>query len=472
MKRICERGLNWFQLYNYKGDVRGCSWIQNGYIGNIQENTAQEIFYGEKANQIRECLVNEDYSICRVDACPYLMMNDVDNHMVEYEDLPEYPTELYLGFEEICNYTCTCCSVRHTMAQNKDIDIESYYRKIEERIAPLLPHVTKLSANGCGELFCSKHTLNILANWKPLAEPDKIEVALESNGSLFDEEHWKQIENLGQYNLRVAITVMSFDEPTYQYLSGTKLPITRVENNLKFIKSLREKGIVNYFEIATVVQEQNFLGIPAFVQKCLDEYQPDSIRLRPYQSWGAQSPLETWFTDIRNPEHPYYQTYKKVMQHPVLKHPTVHDQSGGMDAVNRLNLPYKADGLKFKILSELYTKPEDMIKRLEGYSLDKKVIIYGASAIGKMLADKVSEKGYSVKYMIDQFSEENNYKGIPIVGLEQAKEMDKDACVVVVPIVNDKGILKCLIDKQYDRVISIKDLVGDERVRNELKGLM
>ena len=53
-----------------------------------------------------------------------------------------------------------------------------------------------------------------------------------SNGSMFNKNQWEEIANLGQYNLHVAITVMSFEEHTYQILSGTRLPISQIESNL------------------------------------------------------------------------------------------------------------------------------------------------------------------------------------------------------------------------------------------------
>ena len=66
---------------------------------------------------------------------------------------------------------------------------------------------------------------------------------LETNGSLFDEEHWKQIENLGKYKLNVAITIMSFEESVYQHLSGVNYPIEKIENNLRYVKNFARKGL-------------------------------------------------------------------------------------------------------------------------------------------------------------------------------------------------------------------------------------
>lgn len=471
MKKICDRGLNWFQIYDYRGSVRQCSWTRDGYIGNLIDDTVEDIYHGEKAERIRERLVNGDYSLCDVDACPYLAMNDLDKHIIEYEEVPTYPTELYLGFERICNYSCTSCNIHKCMEETKDKDLEVYYKNIEEKIMPILPHIKKISANGCGELFCSKHILNILANWKPLFAPEEVEVMLESNGSMFDEKHWKQIENLGQYNLSVAISVMSFDEPVYQYLSGTKLPITNVENNLKYIRHLREKGIINYFEIATVVQEQNFREMPEFVKKCIDEYNPDYIRLRPYESWGAQKPEEVWITDIRNPEHPYYHEYKKVMSHPILKHPLVHDWSGGLDTVQKTYFPYKIDSCKFRIISDLYNERNIIEDSISKYTENKDIIIYGLGAIGKVLIDKLVDNNYDVKYIIDQNPNIGTYKNINVYSWNDIEAYSRAELVIVTPIIDDDAIKNNLLEYGYKNIVSVKDIVNNISLNKELKGI-
>lgn len=471
MKKICERGLNWFQIYDYKGNVRQCSWTEDGYIGNLQDNTVHEVYHSEEAEKIRNRLINGDYSLCKVDACPYLAMNELEKHMLEYEDTPEYPTELYLGFERVCNYACTSCNIHKCMMEEKNENLEACYDKIEERLQPLLPHLKKISANGCGELFCSRHTLNILSNWKPLAAPEEVEVLLESNGSMFDEQHWKQIENLGKYNLQVAISVMSFDEPIYQYLSGTNLPVSRVENNLKFIRSLREKGIINYFEIATVVQEQNFRTMPAFVKKCIEEYNPDYIRLRPYESWGAQSEEEVWLTDIRNPEHPYYGEYKKVMTDPILKHPLVHDWSGGLDTVKKILFPYKTDNYKMRIITELLNNTDSIIRNIQNYTKSRKIVVYGIAAVGQILVQKLQENEYQVPYILDQNYESTTYKGISVIPFEKATKCEKNELIIITPIINSQRIGEELIRNGFSSIIYIRDLLENANLKLELEGL-
>lgn len=343
--KICDRGLNWFQIYNYKGDVRLCSW-RDGYIGNLMEHSIHEIWHGERAQEIRRQLLADDYSRCNIDACPYLANHEMDKRKVEY-NLPEYPRELMLAYENVCNYRCTSCTIQCTMPKEDWKAAEERCNIIDDRIREVLPHVEFIGANGHGEVFTSKHILKILSEWKPL-HPERARALLETNGSLFDAEHWQPIANLGQYHLNVAITVMSFDEYTYQALSGCRYPIQKILDNLAFVADLRRKGIVNYFELATVVQEQNFRTLPEFVRRCLS-YEPDCVRVRPYGPWGEADPDTMWFKDMRGKYHPFFEDYMRIIKDPIMKDPRVSNWGGDL-ASTMGDLPsrvlYKAEKAK------------------------------------------------------------------------------------------------------------------------------
>lgn len=463
MRKICERLLNFVQIVDYKGTVRLCGWLNDNIIGSISDQSMKEIYHSEHANELREKLMNGDYSLCNVDACPYLAMKDIDNHMIELDEISEYPEALYLAFENVCNYNCMSCNVHDIMLKNKAEDLEKGYDKIEKELEKVLPHVKTLGANGCGELFVSDRILKLLSEWRPLAPAEEISVRLETNGALFDEKHWKQIENLGKYHLKVAITVMSFDEHTYQLLSGTKLPISQVEDNLRFVKRLREQGIVNYFEIATVVQERNFRTVPEFARRCVEEFKADYVRLRPYMPWGSQEPEIEWFMDIRNPKHPYYSEYKEMKKDPIFNHPRVHDWSGGLDSINISSFPYKTSYLKEQILSNVIANSDEIIERLRPWVNGKRPAVYGLGIVGKILVKELEGKGMSPIFILDKYKSCNVYENIKVYNLEEVKEVDKDSPIIITPLLNVEEIEKELELLDYTgEKMHIKQLVGEK----------
>ena len=132
-RKICERALNFVQIMNYKGDVRICGWIIDDVIGSLSCSSMKEIYHSERANKLRERLMNGDYSLCNMNACPCLSMGEMDSHMVEIEEVPEYPEELFLAFENVCNYSCTSCTIHKSMPEKGTEDLKKSYDRIEEQ---------------------------------------------------------------------------------------------------------------------------------------------------------------------------------------------------------------------------------------------------------------------------------------------------------------------------------------------------
>lgn len=469
--RICERALNYLQIIDYEGTVRLCAWIKKevggGVIGKLKDESLYDIWHGEKAKELRGKLSSGDYSWCNIDQCPFLSRNEIEKHCDEIDDIPEYPEQLWLAFERNCNYACTCCTASFGGDNFHHQGEQQGYENIEKQIEDVLPHIKFLAANGLGELFASPHILKILSQWKPLAKPEDVTVLLETNGSLFDEKHWQQIANLGQYNLRVSITVMSFDEAAYQWCSGTKLPISQIESNLCFVKSLREQGIINYLELATVVQERNFRTVPELTRRFIEEFGADIVRLRPFDDCGAQSPEVEWFMDVRGAYHPYHQEYLEVMKDPIFKHPKVCDWSGGRDSENGDLLSYlekRGCGIGARDISNIFTKDKNIATKLEKYFKNRnidRIAVHGISTVGRMFLDTMKKTELVIDRLIDKNRAGNKEYGMTIIKL---KELPRNyGYPVVVCALTDYGEIETEISQHVlaPTIINIKALLSE-----------
>jgi len=463
--KICGRGLNFFQVIDYLGTVRLCGWMSNCSIGKLTEQSIEEIYHGKKANNIRLSLANKDYSNCVIDACPYLSKNIVEDKRIEINEVPKYPQELYLAYENVCNYQCTSCNLPLIMNNNKSIDLEECYERIEREIKKALPYVKTLSANGVGELFVSKRILKLLADWRPITPSSEISVLLETNGSLFDEHHWSKIENLGQYNLTVFITIMSFDEKIYQILSGVNYPISKIEENLRFVKSLKEKGIINRLEIATVVQERNFRTMPEFTRRSIEEFGADSVRLRPYAPWEAKPFEHEWFADVRNKYHPYHEEYLEIMKDPIFKHPKADDWGGGKSSQIG-DYPYKQyiqlHQIEKKRADILLTiiENDDFISWFGDEIGISELIIYGLGHIGRVITKLIHDK-VKFSYIIDRGIDINEYMGKKILSLSEIDDTEKDELILITLLNDVDKVKEELKEKKYiGKVIDIEEIIN------------
>lgn len=469
--KICKRGLSFFQVIDAHGNCRTCCWMKNNYIGNLLDCNIEQVYHGKLAQQIREKLGEENYELCPIDNCPYLANGTIKEQLVEVDEIPKYPTELYLAYEGKCNYQCTCCTSYKNMEETKAQDWSANYDVIERQIKEVLPYVKKISANGRGELFCSNRMLSLLREWRPLAPKGEISVTLETNGSLFNETNWKKIENLGQYYLKVAITVMSFQEDAYQYLSGTKLPVTNIINNLHYVKSLREKGIINELEVATVLQERNFREMPEFTRRCIEEFGVDSVRIRPIMPGGPLDPSIQWFMDVRNPYHPYYAEYKNIMKDPIFSNPKVLLWSGNCDSERE-----KIPGAEASALAK---KQEKMLSIIENILLDTQFVdklknyltqmnadslaIYGAGRVAQTIVTLNRINGnLDIKYLIDKYSSKEIVGGYSVIRPEAIGDQNQISEAVLITVLSgEKEIEKELQRLGYNgKFFTITDVMA------------
>lgn len=403
--KICRQAL-YVQVIDGIGTVRVCGWAGYYLIGNLKDQSMKEVYNSEAAKEFRRTLIEGTYDYCNEENCPYMANNTLESQIVEIDEIPEYPEIISLSYDRRCNYHCTCCCSR------SDDKMESVVQeKIEREIRAALPYVKELSANGLGEFFVSDSILRVIADWTP-EEGSDAEFSLETNGSLFNEANWEKVKNIGDVHLFVAITVHSFDEAAYQYLSGTKLKIDQIISNLRFVKKLREEGKINFLQIATVVQERNFRTLPEFVERCLNEFGADQVRVRRFLPEKAMDENYEWFFDVRNPLHPYHQEYLEIMKHPILKDPRVFHWTGD-HLSNRGELPAKAN---YRVMRNLFLT-DNIGKKLSDYLIGlgfDSIVLYAISDIARALLKVLKEEEMQVSYIYDRNTKLTEWQGLEV----------------------------------------------------------
>lgn len=456
MMELCRRTVEFVQVFNEEGEVRLCSWQKGGgVIGKLTDNTMEEIYHGSAAELIREYHLKRDYSNCRSTACPYVANQDVEKNFIKIDEVPKIPPALYLAYENVCNYNCVMCGISNCKKCVDAAEREKKLDKIDEELIKILPYVKKISANGMGELFLSKHILNLLSNWKPITDSAECTVELETNGSLFNEKNWNKIANLGQYHLHVAITILSFEEKTYQELSGTALPISNLIDNLHFVKSLREQGIINHLVLATVYQEKNFRELPQFTRRCLEEFGADVVRLRPVEAWG-ECDMDSWLRDVRNEYHPYHKEFVEVMKDPIFRHPAVRDGGGGK--VSGLGpAPYMVTRGRYHLLEGIFCN--DNFEQVIGNEIKTdKIAIYGMTIVGRALVSTLKSR-YEMPFGMDRSMNGQTVFGIPIYDINHIDGLDRDITIIVALDRYEDAVIRLLEREGFERVISIKELL-------------
>lgn len=403
--KICRQAL-YVQIIDGIGTVRACGWAGYYLLGNLRDNTMSEVYNSEAAKRFRQTLIEGTYDYCNEENCPYMANNILESQLVEIEKIPEYPEIVSLAYDRRCNYHCTCCISRCDDKMDPVVQ-----EKVEREIRAALPYVKTFSANGLGGFFVSDSMMELVSEWKP-EEIEGAKFELETNGSLLNEKNWKKVENIGGADLSVTLTIHSFEEAAYQYLSGTKMKISQMEENLRFVKKLREEGKINFLEIAMVMQERNFRTLPDFIDRCLNEFGADKVRVRRFLPEKAMDENIEWFFDIRNPLHPYHQEYLEVMKHPVFNDPRVFKWTGE-HLSNRGELPAKAN---YKVLKDLFLT-ENVGEKLSDYFLSqgyRRIILYAITDIAKAIVKVLQNQPVKIEYIYDRNTCLGEWEGLEV----------------------------------------------------------
>lgn len=328
MLRFCSWPFEYLYLDNYKGDIALCPWMQwdHIYIGNIFKQHFHDIWYGEKAEKIRDCIRKGDYSICRLEGCPFLQNKNLPEKSQEY--VRTYPTRdtpkiVNLAYDFMCNQYCETCRDKKwkpILPQYKD-----YMVKIHKQIAPILNKAERITTSGHGDPFASPYMMQVLRKLEPSS--NDLQLLIETNGVYCDKKHWDQIYNLHNCHIELVITINSFDRFTYNHISRGG-NYDKVIDNLTYAKELRKKKIINKYVLTLVIQDRNFREIPSFITRSFDEYNVDQIMLRPVYQWGTMPENVFWFKDVLNPLHPYHPEYLEILDHPVMQDKRVFNFGG------------------------------------------------------------------------------------------------------------------------------------------------
>lgn len=323
--KYCNRLFEGLHVYP-NGDVRVCGWSYVN-IGNLLEDDFEDIWHGEMVEKIRAAAREGSYKYCCEETCQYCANDSLEDLSEEEFNqravVPESPKFVNAACDYICNHACPSC--RHGIFK-PDEEYKKNLSKIQHMLMPVLNKADQILMNGNGDLFASKYMMKMLDELNPVNED--AEIWIESNGVLFTEQTWERMKHLKGHKINLTITPNSYDRRTYKYLSGGFDDLEKLENNLRFIKSLREKGDISWVGISIVVQDSNFRQLPDFTRRSIEEFGCDLVVIKPIFYWFGLTLEEYWHKDILNPKHPYFDDYMDVLKDPILKHPKAYFWGG------------------------------------------------------------------------------------------------------------------------------------------------
>ena len=290
------------------GDVYTCcpSFVNFYKIGNIWENSPDEIWTGEKITELRRRVLNEDYSLCNLDLCRQRQSLNIKQIDLSNVLLPQYIT---LAYDKECNLKCITC--RDEKYQNSTEQIELYNNKIDKLLLPLIKEAKIIALSGSGEALYSRHSRLLI---KKLAQINKhIMFNINTNGILFNKRNCEELGIYGRIN-EVFISLPAIDRKIYnEIMIGSNYDV--VIENTKMAAIDKNFGKITLNMVVSVL---NYKEIPLVAEFA----KSNNIWLTVSQfcHWGTKFGKDYKEVAVWDESHKDFNKFQNILKSPVLNY--------------------------------------------------------------------------------------------------------------------------------------------------------
>jgi MoaA/NifB/PqqE/SkfB family radical SAM enzyme len=303
-------------------------------IGNIQHQSVDEIWNGEKAQEIRRSILDGSFKYCDRTRCPFLQTVSCEVQRVEnVKDeelktiienqltiLPFGPREIDCSFDRSCNLSCPSCRAKVLIDSSHEYEIMNIQSRIEDQ-AMKDAHVLKISSSG--DPFASPFYRKWLQTMNIIKMPNLKQILLHTNALLWTPEMWSTIPKATQEVVKSAIISIDAGRPVTYSINRQAGGFEKLLENLEFISILREQGPLKHVKISMVVQKNNFREMPDFLQ-IGKRFNFDSVFFSRLENWGTFSEEDYLDRAVHLPGHPLNPEFIDMLKNYISSDPTVH----------------------------------------------------------------------------------------------------------------------------------------------------
>lgn len=335
---FCAKPFTWLEVsrgsLGGEGDCFLCcpTWLPTP-VGNLQRQPVAEVWNGPAAQAVRRSILDGSFSHCVAANCPHLRHGDGPVQPVDAVDdprlrraidegltvLPWGPQEVNCSFDRSCNLSCPSCRTEVIVESRARDRIDA----IRERLrAEALGEARLLYITGSGDPFGSPFFRRWLQTMRRDEMPALERIHLHTNAQLWTPRLWATIP--AEIRALVTTADVSVDAAT----AGTYALNRRggdfgvLLDNLAFVRTLRERGPLEWLGINMCVQANNYAEMPAFVALA-HAVGADTAYFLHLDDWGTFGPAEYAARAVHRPAHPEHAALRAVLADPALDDPIV-----------------------------------------------------------------------------------------------------------------------------------------------------
>jgi len=375
--RICMKPFVSTEIH-LNGKLYFCcpSWQKTPY-GEYKENSLEKEWNSELAKDIRRSILEGSYKYCDTDMCPFIQSGDLKSfYFLKPEErklikeakkslsLKNQPRELMLNYDPSCNLSCESCrkeKISHsTDSEEFKISRDLTNKFTEDFFSYSNGEERTLNITGSGDPFASQVFREFLENLDGESFPN-LKINLQTNGVLFTPNMWERLSKIHKNISEVFVSIDAASKETYLIVrKGGHWE--KLLQNVEFLKSLKEKGLIDRLQFNFVVQKRNYNEMVEFVQKFGQEKFVE-INFSLVDDWGSWEKSIYREHAVWDESHLEYGKFLALISHPIFELPQVY--LGNLNSIREkaLILKSKELSLSFRVKFKLNHFYKKKVKR-------------------------------------------------------------------------------------------------------------
>lgn len=308
------------------------AWLSTS-IGNLQDQSVEEIWNGIKAQEIRRSILDGSFRYCNRSRCAFLQtvsgpvekaedVKDKDLKAViekELTILPYGPRQIICTYDRSCNLSCPSCRTNVIVERGNKKQILKIQSKIQNEA---LKDAYYLHITGSGDPFGSPFFRKWLQTMKKEDIPNVETIHLQTNAQLWTPKMWRTIAKDVQQLIKSADISIDATSPETYAINRRGGSFKKLLENLEFISALRKSGPLKWVCISMVVQENNFREMPDFV-RLGRRLHFDTVYFSQLVNYGTYTEEEFRNRAIHFRTHPRHPEFIDILKDEIFKEPMV-----------------------------------------------------------------------------------------------------------------------------------------------------
>jgi MoaA/NifB/PqqE/SkfB family radical SAM enzyme len=331
---LCWHPYNYVEVRKFGAVNICCPQWNPAEIGNIFDDTLENIWASEKAKRIRDTIENGSFKYCNSETCPKiqswrsggLITNTPGNVENLRKDLSKSktPTHVHLVVDHSCNLACPSCRGLK-VTQLNSIEKEKGYISITRTLASLFPEPHNeyklLGMDGSGEIFSSELYRTIFETHDVFTKTDlwpNLHFVLTTNGTMMTEKIQRKYKSLFDHVQKIEISIDAGNKESYERVRLGGDWDLLWKNIEYFYSNTKNKKIEWIWNL--IVQQNNYESIPELFNLAnkFQENKPN-IKLSNLLNWGTWSEDDYLRNAVHIQNHPNYEKYKEIRSLSIVK---------------------------------------------------------------------------------------------------------------------------------------------------------